>query len=91
MDLTNNIVKFLEYCEIDRNLSPNTIKMYDFYLADFKSFLSKYLKKEKQNAQNNYQQNISIINNESLQKYIPKSVIRPNNSEKNRSNRFRNV
>lgn len=39
----------------------------------------------------NYQQDISIVNNEALQKYIPKSVIRPNNSEKNRSNRFRNV
>jgi hypothetical protein len=43
------------------------------------------------NAKNNYQQNISIINNEALQKFIPKSVIRPNNSEKNKSNRFRNV
>ena len=46
---------------------------------------------EKQNAKKDYQQNISIVNNESLQKYIPKSVIRPNNSEKNKSNRFRNV
>jgi len=37
MDLTNYIVKFLEHCEIDRNLSPNTIKMYNFYLADFRN------------------------------------------------------
>jgi hypothetical protein len=42
-------------------------------------------------AKQNYQQNISIVNNEALQKFIPKSVIRPNNSEKNKSNRFRNV
>ena len=61
MDLTNNIVKFLEYCEIDRNLSPNTIKMYDFYLADFKSFLSKYLKKEKITLQD--------VNSENVKKY----------------------
>ena len=61
MDITNNIVKFLEYCEIDRNLSPNTIKMYDFYLADFKSFLTKYLKKEKISLQD--------VNSENVKKY----------------------
>lgn len=29
------IVKYLEYCEIEKNLSQNTIKMYHFYLLDF--------------------------------------------------------
>ena len=46
---------------------------------------------QKQQTARNYQENISISQNDALQKFIPKSVIRPNNSEKNRSNRFRNV
>lgn len=61
MDLTNLIVKFLEYCEIDRNLSPNTIKMYDFYLACFQSFLTKFLKKEKITLRD--------VNSENVKKY----------------------
>jgi hypothetical protein len=46
---------------------------------------------EKVNAQNHYHQDISMVNNEAIQRFIPKSVIRPNNSEKNKSNRFRNI
>jgi len=33
--LDEAIIRYLEFCEIDRNLSQNTIKMYDFYLHDF--------------------------------------------------------
>jgi hypothetical protein len=47
--------------------------------------------RERQQTVRNYQENISIAQNDALQKFIPKSVIRPNNSEKNKSNRFRNV
>lgn len=61
MDLTNLTVKFLEHCEIDRNLSPNTIKMYDFYLSDFRDFLSRYLKKENLT--------ISDLESENIKKY----------------------
>jgi len=40
------VVGYLEYCEVDKNLSPNTIKMYDFYLRDFLGWLGSHLKKE---------------------------------------------
>lgn len=41
------LIKYLEYCEIDKNLSQNTIKMYDFYLHDFSEWAKSYLDKEK--------------------------------------------
>lgn len=34
------ITDFLEYCEIDRNLSSGTIKLYHYYLSNFLSFLT---------------------------------------------------
>jgi len=40
------IMTYLEYCEIERNLSPNTIKMYHFYLTDFLDFLATAVKKD---------------------------------------------
>ncbi len=39
-------VSYLEYCEIEKNLSQNTIKMYHFYLKDFSDWLKFYLKKD---------------------------------------------
>lgn len=35
------ISDFLEYCEIDRNLSPGTIRMYHYYLSKFAEWLKK--------------------------------------------------
>ena len=54
-------MKFLEHCEIDRNLSPNTIKMYDFYLADFRNFLCKLLKRDRLH--------LSDLNSDHIKKY----------------------
>lgn len=34
---------YLEYCEVEKNLAQSTIKMYDFYLKDFFSWLSEHL------------------------------------------------
>ena len=42
MPLETLIVDYLEYCEIDRNLSQTTIKMYHYYLGDFLTFLKKH-------------------------------------------------
>ena len=42
--LNEVIVKYLEFCEIDKNLSQNTIKMYDFYLRDFLGWATVHLK-----------------------------------------------
>jgi len=45
-NLEEAILKYLEYCEIERNLSQNTIKMYHFYLMDFLDWTKSYLKKD---------------------------------------------
>lgn len=39
------ILHYLEYCEIQKNLSQNTIKMYNFYLTDFSAWSKFFLKK----------------------------------------------
>src|SRR3989344_251903 len=41
----NAVTKYLEYCEINKNLSQNTIKMYHFYLSDFMEWAKSYMKK----------------------------------------------
>lgn len=37
--LVEHITDFLEYCELDRNLSPLTVKMYGYYLESFHGWL----------------------------------------------------
>ena len=39
----NYILDFLEYCELDQNLSQGTIKMYDYYLHHFATWAQKEL------------------------------------------------
>ncbi len=41
MTVNKAILRFLEYCELDRNLSLKTVKMYGYYLNFFKSWLEK--------------------------------------------------
>lgn len=55
------LTKYLEYCEIEKNLSPNTIKMYHFYLWDFVDWARAQLKKEKID--------VSDLNDEVVRKY----------------------
>ncbi len=45
-DLHVHLTNYLEHCEIEKNLSQNTIKMYDFYLNDFISWAQDYLNKK---------------------------------------------
>ena len=40
------ITDFLEYCEIDKNLSSGTIKLYHYYLSNFLSFLTSQKKSD---------------------------------------------
>lgn len=40
------IQEFLEYCEIDRNLSPGTVKIYSYYLRKFTEWLENQFSKE---------------------------------------------
>ena len=44
-NLQSAITNYLEYCEVDKNLSQNTIKMYHFYLSDFSDWAVGFLKK----------------------------------------------
>lgn len=61
VNFENHIIKYLEHLELERNLSPYTIRMYDFYLTDLKIFLKKLLSKD--------QLEISDINFENIKKY----------------------
>ncbi|HAI62820.1 MAG: Tyrosine recombinase xerD [candidate division WWE3 bacterium GW2011_GWF2_41_45] len=46
-NLSDVITQYLEYCEIEKNLSQNTLKMYHFYLTDFLEWLGAFLKIDK--------------------------------------------
>lgn len=49
MDINEALVQFLEYSELDRNLSPRTIRMYEYYLRFFANWLlTQYTVKEYQ-------------------------------------------
>lgn len=61
MNIRPLLTNYLEYCEIERNLSPYTIKMYDFYLNDLFLFLQKFLKKD--------DISLSDLNSENVKKY----------------------
>ena len=39
MDIKEASARFLEYCEIDRNLSPRTIRMYAYYINFFRDWI----------------------------------------------------
>jgi site-specific recombinase XerD len=43
MNLRRHVINYLEHCEIEKNLSQSTIKMYDFYLNDFINWACGYL------------------------------------------------
>jgi len=46
-NISDVIIRYLEYCEIEKNLSQSTIKMYHFYLHDFLDWALAYLRREK--------------------------------------------
>src|SRR4030067_2041178 len=41
MGIKNAILNFLDYCELDRNLSLKTVRMYGYYLQFFQGWLLK--------------------------------------------------
>lgn len=41
MNIKEAVLRFLEYCELDRNLSLKTVRMYGYYLQFFQSWLLK--------------------------------------------------
>lgn len=46
------VTTYLEHCELEKNLSQNTIKMYDFYLRDFVAWVKLYLKSDNISPEN---------------------------------------
>lgn len=46
MTLKEAVLRFLEYCELDRNLSPRTVRMYGYYLNFFDQWVIKTFEKE---------------------------------------------
>ena len=82
MKLRPFLTKYLEYCEIERNFSPYTIRMYDFYLNGFLSFLQALLK--------NNEVEINDISSENVRKYrlyLNRKVIGTSVNNSNKSNR----
>src|SRR3989339_2095180 len=47
MEINEAVLRFLEYCELDRNLSLKTVRMYGYYLNFFKQWLLQSHKAEK--------------------------------------------
>lgn len=41
MGIKEGILRFLEYCELDKNLSLKTVRMYAYYLSFFQNWLTK--------------------------------------------------
>lgn len=48
MNIKEAILRFLEYCELDKNLSLKTVRMYGYYLNFFESWLKERLKANNQ-------------------------------------------
>ncbi|MFN7171152.1 MAG: hypothetical protein ACK4NT_07980, partial [Candidatus Omnitrophota bacterium] len=60
MKINEAILQFLEHCELDRNLSQKTIKMYGYYLIFFKEWLLK--KNQKSKIKNQKEENFQVEN-----------------------------
>src|SRR3989344_6137711 len=60
-DISNLINDFLQYCEVERNLSSGTVKMYHLYLKEF----SEYTKR----TQNSDNVNFDKITQDSVRDY----------------------
>lgn len=46
MTITESVNRFLEYCELDKNLSQKTVRMYSYYLTFFRDWVHSTKKKE---------------------------------------------
>lgn len=59
--LEKYILRYLEFCEVERNLSQNTIKMYGFYLRDLTDWMKSFMNKSELQLDN--------ITSETIRKY----------------------
>ena len=59
--LNGYLVDYLEYCEIEKNLAQSTLRMYDFYLNDFFTWLANFLDRKNLHPRD--------LNDENVRKY----------------------
>lgn len=80
MDLKEAIDRFLEYCELDKNLSPKTVRMYSYYLNFFREWIEKNSKVQ---VTNNKLQ-VENIDEETIRRfrlYLSREYINPYKGE----------
>lgn len=68
MSLKEAIWRFLEYCELDRNLSLKTVRMYSYYLQFFQEWLTKNQSLKAEN-QTETEINVEKINEETIRQF----------------------
>lgn len=64
MEIKEAILRFLEYCELDRNLSLKTVRMYGYYLGFFQEWLAGSPDKSKKR-----EINVEEINDETIRNF----------------------
>lgn len=78
MELKEAILRFLEYCELDKNLSPKTVKMYGYYLNFFQDWA------EKQPSMKGSEILVTQIDDETIREfrlYLSRNYINPYKGE----------
>ncbi|MFN7171146.1 MAG: tyrosine-type recombinase/integrase, partial [Candidatus Omnitrophota bacterium] len=85
MGIKEAILRFLEYCELDRNLSLKTVRMYGYYLQFFQEWLIKNQKSKIKNQ--NEDIDVEGINEEMIRQfrlYLSHYYKNPHKGELNR-------
>ena len=68
MEIKEAILRFLEYCELDRNLSLKTVRMYGYYLSFFQEWLLKSPKYQKSNIKDQ-KVNVEEIDDDTIRNF----------------------
>lgn len=72
MGLKEAVLRFLEYCELDRNLSLKTVRMYGYYLQFFQQWLTNQKGKSKNPTSQRSEQNdfdVEKINEDTIRNF----------------------
>lgn len=69
MDLKEAIDRFLEYCELDKNLSQKTVRMYSYYLRFFETWITGGTSENAKQKAGNRKINVEDITDENIRKF----------------------
>lgn len=61
--------RFLEYCELDKNLSQKTVKMYSYYLFFFRDWLLKHKISDKNDGVADMDFEVELISDETIREF----------------------